>query len=48
MTDYKAAIECNVPFIGLKNTHTVFPEGTILIDDFYDVKLEFLSSKLAH
>jgi len=47
MTDYKAAIECKVPFVGLKNSHTQFPEGTILINDFHDVKLELLSSKPA-
>jgi phosphoglycolate phosphatase-like HAD superfamily hydrolase len=48
ITDYNTAIECNVPFIGLKNTNTVFPKGTILINDFHDIRLEFLSSKLAH
>ena len=34
MTDYNAAKKCAMPFIGIKNDETQFPEKTILIDDF--------------
>ena len=34
MTDYHAAKKCAVPFIGIKNDETQFPEKTILIEDF--------------
>lgn len=40
MTDYKAAKECGMPFIGIKSNDTVFPKGTIVIEDFTDKKLE--------
>jgi hypothetical protein len=40
MTDYKAAKACNIPFVGIRNNETVFPEGTNLINDFNDPKLE--------
>jgi HAD superfamily hydrolase (TIGR01549 family) len=40
MTDYKAAKECGMPFVGLKSNDTVFPEGTFVIEDFTDKKLE--------
>jgi phosphoglycolate phosphatase-like HAD superfamily hydrolase len=40
MTDYKAAIACNIPFIGIMNNDTFFPDGTQLIVDFNDPKLE--------
>jgi HAD superfamily hydrolase (TIGR01549 family) len=36
MTDYNAAKNCNIPFIGIKNADTKFPEGTALIEDFND------------
>lgn len=34
LTDFQAANKFGVPFIGIKNSHTKFPEGTIVIDDF--------------
>lgn len=34
MTDYKAAFETKVPFIGIKNPRTVFPKGTYVVNDF--------------
>lgn len=34
MTDYKAAMETNVKFIGVYSTTTAFPEGTVVINDF--------------
>jgi HAD superfamily hydrolase (TIGR01549 family) len=40
MTDYKAAKEYGMPFIGIKSNDTVFPEGTFVIEDFTDKKLE--------
>lgn len=40
LTDYKAAIACNIPFVGVMNNDTVFPDGTQLIKDFNDPKLE--------
>lgn len=40
MTDYKAALAENVPFIGLMNDYTTFPEGTNIIRDFNDTKLK--------
>lgn len=36
MTDFNAAYKCNLPFIGIKNNHTDFPSGTIIIEDFTD------------
>jgi HAD superfamily hydrolase (TIGR01549 family) len=36
MTDYNASKNCNIPFIGIKNADTKFPEGTSLIEDFND------------
>lgn len=42
MTDYKAAKECGMPFVGIKSNDTVFPEGTFVIEDFTDKKLETL------
>lgn len=34
MTDYDAAKACSIPFIGIINEDTEFPEETILINDF--------------
>lgn len=42
MTDYNAAKECHLKFIGIKNNKTQFPPETKLIDDFNDNYLEFL------
>lgn len=39
ITDYKAALVCQVSFVGIKNSDTIFPEGTLLIDNFNDPKL---------
>jgi beta-phosphoglucomutase-like phosphatase (HAD superfamily) len=40
LTDYKAACDSNVRFIGIKNDETIFPEGTFTIANFTDNKLE--------
>jgi phosphoglycolate phosphatase-like HAD superfamily hydrolase len=40
MTDYKAALENNIPFIGIKSEENIFPIGTIVINDFKDNKLK--------
>jgi beta-phosphoglucomutase-like phosphatase (HAD superfamily) len=40
LTDYKAAYDTNVRFIGIKNDETVFPEGTFTIENFTDNKLK--------
>lgn len=40
MTDYHAANECQIPFIGVRSDETNFPDDTILITDFYDLKLK--------
>jgi HAD superfamily hydrolase (TIGR01549 family) len=40
MTDYIAAKLSNIPFIGIKNSHTIFPQGTTVITDFTDPKLK--------
>lgn len=42
MTDYNAALKCNVPFVGINNEDTIFPVGTFTIDDFNDTKLRKL------
>ncbi len=42
MTDYDAALEMGVDFLGIINEHTVFPDNTILIEDFYNEKLNHL------
>lgn len=36
MTDYNAALECKIPFIGIQNnfSQSVFPKGTKLIENF--------------
>ena len=34
MTDYDAAKACSIPFIGILSEDTLFPEGTILLNDF--------------
>jgi beta-phosphoglucomutase-like phosphatase (HAD superfamily) len=44
-TDYDAALEMNVDFIGIINEHTTFPDGTILIEDFYNEKLKNIFNK---
>ena len=38
MTDYKAALDTNINFIGVKNEETVFPKNTILVQDLNDIK----------
>ena len=38
MTDFKAAVETNIHFIGVRNKDTVFPENTILVDDLNEIK----------
>lgn len=38
ISDYKAAKECNVPFVGLISDTTVFPIGTVVIENFSDEK----------
>ena len=40
ITDYKAAYDTNVSFIGIKNDETIFPEGTFTIENFTDNKLK--------
>ncbi len=40
LTDYKAAQETDVRFVGINNADTVFPEGTIIVENFTDKKLE--------
>lgn len=42
LTDYKAAYDTNVRFIGIKNDETTFPEGTFTIENFIDNKLEII------
>ena len=37
MTDYNAALSCKIPFIGIRNSHTTFPKGTVTIDNFKDL-----------
>ncbi len=39
ITDYIVAKETGVPFVGIKNEHTVFPLETIVINNFLDPKL---------
>jgi HAD superfamily hydrolase (TIGR01549 family) len=36
MTDFTAAKLSNIPFIGIKNSETIFPQGTTIINDFTD------------
>jgi HAD superfamily hydrolase (TIGR01549 family) len=36
MTDYNAAQICKIPFIGIENSATIFPNGTTIIRDFED------------
>lgn len=40
LTDYKAAYDSKVRFVGIKNDETDFPEGTFTIENFTDNKLE--------
>lgn len=40
MTDYDAALELSVDFIGIINDHTTFPDWTVLVKDFYSEKLK--------
>lgn len=40
ITDFKAANDSNVKFIGIKNDETIFPEGTFIIENFTDNNLE--------
>ncbi len=42
MTDYDAALEMGVDFLGIINEHTVFPNGTKLIENFQNKKLSFI------
>lgn len=39
ITDFNAAKRLNIPFIGIKNSHTNFPIDTNIIIDFNDEKL---------
>lgn len=39
MTDYKAAVETGIPFIGVLSDETAFPEGITTIKDFTDSKI---------
>lgn len=43
MTDYEAAIECKIKFVGIKNENTIFPPNTFVIDNFLDHKLDIFS-----
>ena len=43
LTDYYAAMECSVEFIGIRNKNTNFPNGTNLIKDFKDQKLKIIN-----
>lgn len=45
MTDYNASIECNVPFVGIKNTDTTFPKNTFLINNFINLELKDITNK---
>ena len=38
LTDFNAALETNIDFIGVKNKDTVFPKNTILVDDLNKIK----------
>ncbi len=38
-TDLNAALECDIPFVGIRNKDTKFPEETFLINDFEDKQL---------
>lgn len=42
MTDYLAAQECSISFVGLRNRYTQFPPNSFVIDDFLDPKLNLL------
>jgi phosphoglycolate phosphatase-like HAD superfamily hydrolase len=37
MTDYYAAKSRDIPFIGIRNSLTTFPQGTIVIDNFEEL-----------
>lgn len=37
ITDYNAALGCKIPFIGIRNSHTTFPKGTLTIKNFKDL-----------
>jgi HAD superfamily hydrolase (TIGR01549 family) len=39
LTDYNAALKCNIPFVGIKNNSTIFPKNTNLINHFDDIRL---------
>jgi phosphoglycolate phosphatase-like HAD superfamily hydrolase len=39
LTDYDAAAECKIPFVGFQNEATSFPQGTFVVKDFTDEKL---------
>ena len=43
MTDYNASIETGISFIGIRNNNTIFPEETIIINDFNDNKLNSIN-----
>lgn len=43
MTDYNAAVETNVPFVGVLSDETQFPEGTITIKDFINTKISMFT-----
>tara|TARA_B100001175_G_C19505874_1_gene640835 strand:- start:2467 stop:3087 length:621 start_codon:yes stop_codon:yes gene_type:complete len=37
MTDYNASFKCNIPFIGIRNSETNFPKGTVIIENFNEI-----------
>lgn len=42
MTDYKAAKELNMNFLGVKSDFIIFPENTLIINDFHDKILQHI------
>ena len=37
MTDYNAAKETNLQFVGIRNKETSFPKETIIVDDLMQI-----------
>tara|TARA_B100001559_G_C16420440_1_gene584814 strand:- start:527 stop:1147 length:621 start_codon:yes stop_codon:yes gene_type:complete len=37
MTDYNASFKCNIPFVGIRNSETTFPKGTMIIENFNEI-----------
>lgn len=42
ITDLIASEDCNIQFCGIKSEHTFFPDGVLVINDFFDSKLNNL------